>query len=258
MVSITDLNIVPLTNLPKAYASDSIKAVFQGLSATGASNAFDSPASDTGTTAPAGFTAAPRLSANVIDALLKSQAEQSTGGASSADTAGQAATLSGASTVSGQTAASSVSASSDPSSSDPSSSKPPTLQDIAREFDVHNLTHQQEEQLTGDLVSSGALSNKDGSQLFGETILADAFNSQHYRIINGQPVATTPSPPGTIVGNDAPGGQQYDIVQRVQQSLSADQYFGDTANASKDQKILNVLNQLDPIRNGTSIAPPRT
>src|SRR5271170_3286112 len=112
MVSITDLNIVPLTNLPKAYASDSIKAVLQGLNATRASNAFDGPASDAGTTGPTGFTAAPRLSADVIDALLKSQAEQSTGGASSADTAGQAATLSGASAVSGQTAPSS-----DPSSS---------------------------------------------------------------------------------------------------------------------------------------------
>jgi hypothetical protein len=36
----------------------------------------------------------------------------------------------------------------------------------------------------------------------------------------------------------------------VQQSLAADQYFGDTQNAAKDQTILNVLNKLDAIRNG--------
>jgi hypothetical protein len=124
------------------------------------------------------------------------------------------------------------------------------LQDIASQTDLHHLTHQQEEQLIGNLVSSGTLSNKDGFHLSVETVLADQFNSQHYRIINGQLVATTPSPPGTIIGDDPPGGPQYDIVQRVQQSLAADQYFGDTANAAKDQRILNVLNQIDSLRSG--------
>jgi hypothetical protein len=78
MVSIADLNIVPLANPPKAQASASIKALLQGLSATRASNTFELPASDAGTNAPTtGFTATPRLSANVIDALLQSQAQQS-------------------------------------------------------------------------------------------------------------------------------------------------------------------------------------
>ena len=87
---------------------------------------------------------------------------------------------------------------------------------------------------------------------FNKTVLSDFFDSQHYRIINGQLVATTPSPPGTLVGNDAPGGQQYDVIQRFQQSLAADQSFGDSQNAAQDQKILTVLNQLDSIRNGSS------
>jgi hypothetical protein len=248
MVSIADLNIVSLADIPKAQASASIKAVLQGLSAAKASNAFEVPASDAGTNASTtGFTAAPRLSANVIDALLQSQAQQSAQGTTSTGAVNQATTLSGASAESAQAATSS-----DSSSSDTSSSKPPTLQDIANEFDLHHVTHQQEEQLIGNLVSSGNLSDKDGFRLFDQTVLADAFNSQHYRIINGQLAATTPSPPGTIIGNDAPGGPQYDIIQRVQQSLSADQYFGDTANAAQDQKILNVLNQLDSFRNGAS------
>ena len=201
--------------------------------------------------AQSGYTAAPRLSANVIDALLQSQAQQSAQGATStaaatnAGAAANATTLSGASAESAQAAASS-----DSSSSGSSSSTPPTLQDIANQYDLHHVTHQQEEQLIGNLVSSGNLSQKDGFRLFGETILSDFFDSQHYRIINGQLVATTPSPPGTIIGNDAPGGPQYDIVQRVQQSLTADQYFGDTANAAGDQRILTALNQLDTIRNG--------
>jgi hypothetical protein len=40
------------------------------------------------------------------------------------------------------------------------------------------------------------------------------------------------------------------VIQRVQQSFAADQSFGDSQNAAQDQKILNVLNQLDSIRNG--------
>jgi len=93
------------------------------------------------------------------------------------------------------------------------------------------------------------LSEKDGFAFFAKTVLADAFNSQRYRIVNGRFVATTPSPPGTLVGNDATGGPQYDVVQRFQQSVAADRYLGDSANAAKDQKILDVLNQLDSIRN---------
>jgi hypothetical protein len=188
-----------------------------------------------GANAPTGFT--PRLSAGVIGALISSQSQQSTKDTSGTETAGQATNLSGTSAVADQT------------SSDPPSG-PPTLQQIAGQFDLHHLTHQQEEQLQGKLVSSGALSQEDGLTFFSKTVLSDFFDSQHYRIINGQLVATTPSPPGTLVGNDAPGGQQYDVIQRFQQSLAADQYFGDSANAVKDQKILGVLNQLDSIRNG--------
>jgi len=242
MVSITGLNIFPSANLPKLREPDAI--LLQSLNAgNAASGAPDRPASGAGATtnAPTGFTAAPRLSADVIGALISSQSQHSTNDTAPTETAGQATSLSGAAAVAGQT----------PPSSDPASG-PQSLQEIAGQFDLHHLTHQQEEQLQGELVSSGALSQKDGLTFFSKTVLSDFFDSQHYRIINGQLVATTPSPPGTLVGNDAPGGQQYDVVQRFQQSLAADQSFGDSANAAKDQKILDVLNQLDSIRNGSS------
>jgi hypothetical protein len=235
MVSITGLNIWPSANLPKLREPDAI--LLQGLNASDT----DRPASGAsgGTNAPTGFT--PRLSADVIGALISSQSQQSSNDTSDIETAGQATNLSGASAAADQTAA----------SSDPPSG-PPTLQQIAGQFDLHHLTHQQEEQLQGKLVSSGALSQKDGLDFFNKTVLSDFFDSQHYRIINGQLVATTPSPPGTLVGNDAPGGQQYDVIPRFQQSLAADQSFGDSQNAAQDQKILTVLNQLDAIRNGSS------
>jgi hypothetical protein len=231
MVSITGLNLFPSANLPKVREPQAIAALLENLN-TGnvASGAADRPASGAGagTNAPTGFTAAPRLSADVVSALISSQSQQSASSSrSSAKAATPTSNLSGASAVVDQT-----------SSGAPSG--PATAQQIARQFDLHHVTHQQEEQLQGELVSSGALSEKEGL----------AFNSQHYRIINGQFVATTPSPPGTIVGNDAPGGPQYDVVQRFQQSVAADRSFGDSANADRDQKILDVLNQLDSLRNG--------
>jgi hypothetical protein len=240
MTTITGFGILPLINRPFAQASDTSKAVVQSLTEIDAADTSGGPASQAGagTNAPTGFAATPRLSADVVGALIRNQSQAPSGNASSTNLAGSPpAPNSGV----GQAAAASV-----------TPSGPPTLQQIAGEFDVHHLTLQQEEQLQGQLVSSGALSQNDGVALFARTVLADDFNSQHYRIINGQLVATTPSPPGTIIGNDPPGGPRYDIVQRVQQALSADQYFGDTANAAKDQKILNVLNKLDAIRNGST------
>jgi hypothetical protein len=234
---ITSLNILSTTNLPKVQESDAIKAALQRLKTANAPDAADSSASGAGagTNAPTGLKATPRLSADVVSALISSQSQESTGTTSSTNLAGAPPAPA---TDSSKTAA----------PADPSS--PPTLQQIAGEFDLHHLTHQQEEQLQGQLVSSGALSQNDGFAFFARTVLADAFDAQHYRIINGQLVATTPSPPGTIIGNDPPGGPQYDVVQRIQQSLTADQYFGDTANAAKDQRLLSVLNKLDSVRNG--------
>jgi hypothetical protein len=240
MVSITGLNLFPSANLPKVREPEAIAALLENLN-TGnvVSGAAHRPASGAGagTNAPTGFTAAPRLSADVVSALISSQSQQSASSTSGAEAATPISNLSGASAFVDQT-----------SSHAPSG--PPTAQQIARQFDLHHVTHQQEEQLQGELVSSGALSEKEGLAFFAKTVLADAFNSQHYRIIKGQFVATTPSPPGTIVGNDAPGGPQYDVVQRFQQSVAADRSLGDSANADKDQKILDVLNQLDSLHNG--------
>jgi hypothetical protein len=252
MSAITGFGLPPFSYRSYLQPPGAGQAIAQGLDASGEASAAGATASQAsrGTVplssdlkiATTAFIAAPKLSANVIDALLKDQVQQSAAGTSTTSTT--ATTLSGASAEAKQTAASS-----DSSSSDPASSKPETLRDIANQFDVHHLTHQQEEQVIGDLVSSGKLSNTDGFRLFSQTVLADAFNSQHYRIVNGQFVATTPSAPGTIVGNDAPGGPQYDLIQRVQQSLAADQYFGDSANAAADQRIFDALNQLDSIHN---------
>lgn len=239
MSSINALGLPPLTNRHHVQASGLAQAIAQSLDATDATDTAASPPSQAsaGTAPPTGFKAVPRLSADVVSALISQQSQESTGGASSTSLAGAPP-------------APNAGGSESAAPSDPS--KPQTLQQIAAEFDLHHLTHQQEEQLQGQLVSSGALSQKDGFDLFSKTVLSDAFDAQHYRIINGQLVATTPSPPGTIVGNDAPGGPQYDVVQRIQQALSADQYFGDTANAAQDQNILNVLNKLDAIRNGSA------
>jgi hypothetical protein len=137
MVSIADLYVIPNASLIKVQAPDSVKAGLLRFNATGTSSASGGSASDAGTNASTtGFTAAPRLSANVIDALLQSQAQQSAGGATNTGAAANAATLSGASAKSAQAAEPS-----DSSSSDSSSSKPPTLQDIAKQFDLHNLTN---------------------------------------------------------------------------------------------------------------------
>jgi hypothetical protein len=181
----------------------------------------------------------------VIDALLKSQAQQSASNTSASGSDEQTTNLAGTSATSGAATTAS-------NWSPNSSSGPGSLQDIAKQFDPHNLTHQQEEQLQGDLVSSGAISQKDGLTFFSKTVLSDWFDSQHYRIINGQLVATTPSgSPGTIIGNDAPGGPTHDVIARFQQSLAFDQSVGDTKGAAQDQKILDVLNQIEAIRNGS-------
>jgi hypothetical protein len=236
MTEITGFGLPPITKRPGTQASDASLAFAQGLNSFAADGGAAAQAA-TGTNAPTGSAASPRLSADVVGSLISNQ---------------QASTEKAPSTnLAGSPVAPNAGGSKNAPSSDPS--KPQTLQQIASQYDIHHLTDQQEAQFEGQLVTSGALSQKDGLRLFATTVLADAFNAQHYRIVNGQLVATTPSPPGTLIGaGGPPGGPQYDIVQRVQQSLAADQYFGDTQNAAKDQNILNVLNKLDAIRNGSA------
>jgi hypothetical protein len=236
MTTITGFGIPPITKRP-FQSSDATLALAQGLNPFDAGGADSGPAAQTGTgtNAPRGYRASPRLSADVVGALISNQ-QASSGDASSSNLAGSPAA---------------PNAGGSKSTASSNSSKPQTLEQIAHQYDIHHLTDQQEGELEGKLVASGALSQNDGFRLFATTVLADAFNAQHYRIVNGQFVATTPSPPGQLIGAGGPaGGPQYDTLQRVQQSLVADQYFGDTQNAAKDQKILDVLNKLDAIRNG--------
>jgi hypothetical protein len=235
------VGILPFLYQSAPKPSAAIEAIAREVDSSGTSSASATTATQPGSTASVltGFTAAPKLSADVIDALLKSQAQQSAGSTSESETSDKTTNLSGISA-----------AASDNSAPSDATSGPQTLQTIAKQFDLHGLTHQQEEQLQGELVSSGAISQKDGLTFFSKTVLSDWFDSQHYRIINGQLVATTPSAPGTLIGNDPPGGPQYDVIQRFQQSLAFDQSVGDSANAAKDQKILDMLTKLDAIRNG--------
>jgi hypothetical protein len=229
MVSIADLNIVPLANLPKSYASGSIKAALQGLSATEASNAFEGSASGVGTNLPStGFTATPRLSADVIDALLKSQTQQSAGGTSGAN--GTATTLSGASEEKEQTAA----------SSDPSAN-PPTLQQIAGRFDLHNLTNTQFESLAKQLSAAGAIS---GSALIDIATKLGGLGVSP--ALEGKPSSDKIVSIWDGVADNTP---PYDVVNKVKGWLTADTQAG-FPQAQTDQQILGVLNQLSSLRNG--------
>jgi len=132
MSTITGFGILPFCNRHYLEASDARQGIAQnpGPSAGTGDGAAVSQATEAG--GPTGFTAAPRLSANLIDALIKSQSEQSSGGTSGAETAGPATSLSGVSRMTDQT----------PASSDPPSG-PPTLQQLAAQVDLHHLPHQQ-------------------------------------------------------------------------------------------------------------------
>jgi hypothetical protein len=120
----------------------------------------------------------------VIGALIASQAQQSAGDASGSSATGQATNSSGAATTTGQTTTSAN-----------SSSGPQTMQGIAGQFDLQNITYQQEQQLEGDLVSSGALTQQDGQQFLQQNALTDQIEALHLTLVNGQIARTAASPP---------------------------------------------------------------
>jgi hypothetical protein len=230
MVSITGLNIVSTTNLPKVQEPDAVKAALQRVKTAIASDAAASPAFGAGTNAPTtGFTATPRLSASVIDALLKSQAQQSAGGTSGANST--ATTLSGASEEKEPS----------PASSDPSAN-PPTLQQIAGQFDLHNLTNTQFESLAKQLSAAGAIS---GSALIDIATRLGGLGVSP--ALEGKP--TGPSKIVSIwdgVKDDTPPS---DVLSKVKGWLTEDSQAG-FPQAQTDQQILGALNQLSSIRSG--------
>jgi hypothetical protein len=237
MSTITGFGILPsfYRSSPLTSATSAAnQAVAQSLDVAGASSAGGATTTQTGATAaaPAGFSAAPKLSADVIGTLIESQAQQTAGSTSGSGAIGQATNLSGASATSDPTTASAN-----------SPSGPLTLQEIAKQFDPHNITNQQEQQLDGELVSSGALSQQDGLHFEALNNLEDLFNNQHFEIRNGQAVATTPSA-------TAQDGPPDDLIQRFQQQVAEDPSFGNSTQIASDQNILNVLNELDSIQNG--------
>jgi hypothetical protein len=227
MVSITGFNIVPLTNLPKAQPSASIEAVLQSLNRAAANTASEADAA--GTNLPTtGFTATPRLSADVVAALISNQSQNSTDSASSTNLAGAPPEQIPAEP---QTAP----------SSDPSS--PPTLQQIASQFDLHNLTNTQFESLAKQLSAAGAISGSaliDIAQKLGGLGVSPA--------LEGKPVTDKVVSIWDGVTDNTP---PYDVVSKVQGWLTADTQAG-YPQAQTDQEILNALNQVGSIRNAKS------
>jgi hypothetical protein len=135
--------------------------------------------------------------------------------------------------------------------SDDSSSASTGMQAIANQFDLHNMTDEQEGELRSELVSSGAISQNDAFHMWATTTFAKFFNAQHIHLENGQMVAGNPSQPGQLIGVGSDGGS-FDPIQQMQQTLASDQYFGNTQNVARDQSILNALNQLGQLRAGAS------
>jgi hypothetical protein len=221
MVSIPRLNLISLTNLPRIQESDAIKAAAQRANAAFASDAADSAAAGAGTNAPTGFRAAPRLSADVFSALISSQSQDSTGGAPPAP----------APATDNATTAASADASS-----------PPTLQQIAQQFDPHNLTNTQFASLAQQLGAAGALS---GSALID--IATKLGGIQVSPALEGKPVTDKVVSIWAGVTDNTP---PYDAASKVQGWLTADTQAG-YPQAQTDQQILNALNQLDSIRNPT-------
>ncbi|MGA2056723.1 MAG: hypothetical protein ABSG88_15585 [Bradyrhizobium sp.] len=237
MTTITGFGVLPpfLSRSSQTPAPEAVPQSLDASGATGADNA--STPQSAAVPVPTGFSAAPRLSSDVIGALIASQAQQ-TAATSGSGATGQATNSSGASATNGQTTTSAN-----------SSSGPPTLQQIAGQFDLQSMTYQQEQQLEGELVSSGALTQQDGQHFMGLNTMVDVFNSEHFKLINGNLTATTPSPSGRIdlATQDFPPDNE---IQRFQQQLAADPSLGDSTQAAEDQQIVNVLNKLQSIQNG--------
>ena len=231
MTTITGFGVLP-PFLSRSSQTPAPEAVSQSLDASGATGADNASTPQTAAVpVPTGFSAAPRLSSDVIGALIASQAQQTAASTSGSGATGQATNSSGASATNGQTTTSAN-----------SSSGPPTLQQIAGQFDLQSMTYQQEQQLEGELVSSGALTQQDGQHFLALNMMTDVFNSQHFELSNGQAIATTPSS-GTVNLDtlDVPPTNE---IQFFQYQVAEDPSLGDSTQTTEDQNILNVLNQL--------------
>jgi hypothetical protein len=239
MTAITGFGVLPsFLSRSSSQAPAANEIVAQSLDAAGATGADNATTAQTGATTPVpiGSSAAPKLSTDVIGALIESQAQQTAGSTSGSGATGQT-TLAGATAISGPAAASAN-----------SSSGPLTLQQIAGQFDLQSMTYQQDQQLEGDLVSSGAITQQDGQHFMALNTMDDIFNSQHFTLSNGQAVATTPSS-GTVNLDtlDLPPTNE---VQLFQDQVAEDPSLGDSTQTAEDQNILNVLNQLQSLQSG--------
>jgi hypothetical protein len=238
MTTITGFGALPLLHRSSSQAPAASETIAQSLDAAGATGADNATTAQSGATAPVptGFSAAPKLSTDVIGALIESQAQQTAGSTSDSGATGQT-TLAGATAISGPATASSN-----------SSSGPLTLQQIAGQFDLQSMTYQQEQQLEGELVSAGALTQQDGQHFLALNMMTDVYNSQHFELSNGQAIATTPSS-GTVNLDtlDVPPTNE---IQFFQYQVAEDPSLGDSTQTTEDQNILNVLNQLQSIQNG--------
>jgi hypothetical protein len=130
-------------------------------------------------------------------------------------------------------------------SSSGSSSGPLSLQQIADQFDVHNLTTSQFKDLTDSLSASGDISF--GSQLNVATKLGGGLNLDRLegKADSGPKIVN-------IWDGVTDDGSKFDAVSKVSGWLANDSKGGFQQAASADQNILNVLNQLGALRSGTS------
>jgi hypothetical protein len=233
MTTITGFGVLPPFLSRSSSQTAATDAVLQSLDASGAPGAGNAATAQSAAPArvPTGFSAVPQLSADVIGALIASQAEQTAGGTSDSGASGQASNSSGGSAT---------------TTSANSSSGSPTLQQIARQFDLHNITYQQEGQLESELVSAGALTQQEGQHFSALNDISQLLKVEHFELIDGKVVATTPSPSGLIDLNtqDTPPD---DLTQRFQNQLAEDPSLGDSTQTAEDQNILNVLNQLQSL-----------
>ena len=237
MTTITGFGVLPpFLSRSSSQTLAASETIAQSLIAPGAGSAATAQ-STAPALVPTGFSAAPKLSADVIGALIESQAQQTADSTSGSGVTGQTTNLSGALAISGPATASVNSL-----------SGPPTLQEIAGQFDLQSMTYQQDQQLEGDLVSAGALTQQDGQHFLALNGMDDIFNSQHFEISNGQAVATTPSS-GTV-NLDTLDLPPTDEIQLFQQQVAEDPSLGDGTQTAEDQNILNVLNQLQSLQNG--------
>jgi hypothetical protein len=220
MTTITGVNHSLFTNRTSLQASDAAQTAEQLLNSYSATSAGGGPAPQigTGSNAPTGSSAAPLLSSSVVGALINVQAQQSAGNS--------------AGSVFGTEASN-------------SSSAPLNSQQIASQFDLHNLTNGQFESIAKDLAASGTFSTGDILNIATKLGGGDQFLGA----LEGR--QTQPGQITSIWNGVDNNKQPFDAIQKIKSWLTSDTaQQHPQAEIQSDQTVLNALNSLDRLRNG--------